>query len=221
MVDPELVKKRVVNQLAWDTRVDANDISVSVEGNTAKITGSVPSFSEMNRAEDIALSTRGVYSVDNNLTVEFPTTFTAPTDSEIESSVRQLLEWNDVVNEDDITVKVDGGLVTLEGTTSSFWEKVNAESETESALGVIDVKSKLAVTPTEKVSDEIIAERIMDRIEQNTLVNIDRVDVKVKNGEVKLSGTVPSWYRWRSVFDAAQYTVGVVDVEDNLRIRPS
>ncbi len=221
MVDSEQIKRRVVDQLTWDARVEASDIKVSVDGNKVNLTGTVPTFSEINTAEDITFSTTGVYSVENNLAVEFPTTFTAPTDSEIRNSVERFLDWNTTVNEDDVSVKVDGGVVKLEGTLSSYWEKVTAESEVQSAPGVIDVKSKLAVVPTEKISDEILAERVVDRIESNTLADIDNIDVKIKDGEVTLSGMVPSWYRWRSVFDAAQYTVGVKDVEDNLKIRPS
>ena len=214
----EQIKQDVTNQLTWDSRVDASDVTVAVEDGEVTISGTVPSYSAFSAARDITSSVRGVTEVTNLLTVKFPTTFVKPTDEDIKNNVMSLLKWNFDVDASDLEVMVENGLVTLEGTVDSYWEKVSAESDAERASGVIDVVSKLAVVPTEKVSDELLAERIMDRIEQNTVADVDQINVEVEDGEVTLSGTVPSWYVWSSVYDAAQYTAGVMDIDDELEI---
>ena len=214
----EQIKQDVTNQLTWDSRVDASDVTVAVEDGEVTISGTVPSYSAFSAARDITSSVRGVTEVTNLLTVKFPTTFVKPTDEDIKNNVMSLLKWNFDVDAYDLEVMVENGLVTLEGTVDSYWEKVSAESDAERASGVIDVVSKLAVVPTEKVSDELLAERIMDRIEQNTVADVDQINVEVEDGEVTLSGTVPSWYVWSSVYDAAQYTAGVMDIDDELEI---
>jgi osmotically-inducible protein OsmY len=217
----EEIKKDVVNQLAWDSRVDASNISVKVEDNEVSLSGTVPFFSEKDNAENIAWAVDGVYSIDNELNVKFPPTFKTPQDDQIEDTVEQFLKWNTTVDESSVSIDVDDGEVTLEGSVPTFWEKLEAEREAQIVRGVKDVKSKIVVAPTEKVGDEILGERVMDRVEQNTLVDVDKVDVKVKDGKVTLSGVVPSWYIWDSVYDAAKNTIGITEIEDKLKIKPS
>lgn len=214
----EQIKQDVTNQLTWDSRVDASDVIIAVEDGEVTISGTVSSYSASSAARDIASSVRGVTEVTNLLTVKFPTTFVKPTDEDIKNNVMSLLKWNFDVVASDLEVMVENGLVTLEGTVDSYWEKVSAESDAERASGVTDLVSKLAVVPTQKISDELLAERIMDRIEQNTVADIDQINLEVEDGQVILTGSVASWYVWSSVYDAAQYTAGVMDIEDQLKI---
>jgi osmotically-inducible protein OsmY len=217
----EQLKQDVTNQLTWDSRVDASDIKVEVDGGVVTLSGSVPSYSASSSAQDVASSVRGVVTVNNLLTVEFPTTYTVPSDEEIQQSVENLLEWDFNVDESDIDITVENGIVTLEGTVDSYWESSSAQSDAERASGVIDVVNKLVVVPTEKISDELLGERIADRIERNTVADLNQISIEVEDGEVTLSGTVPSWYVWSSVYDAVQYTAGVVDIHDELSINYS
>lgn len=218
MATDEILKKRVVDQLAWDTRVDASNIQVSAENGIITLTGTVSSYYQRGISEDIAWAITGVVSVDNSLDVEFAETLSVPSDDEIQSWVEQKLRWNTNIDESAITVNVAGGLVTLEGTVPTFWQYTSAKSEADQTTGVIDVTNKLAVVPTEKVTDKVIGERVMERIEQNTLADIDDLEVKVEDGEVTLYGNIPSWTTWRAVYDAAQFTTGVTGVKDHTKI---
>ncbi len=218
MKTQEEIKQDIVNQLAWDSRVDANNITVRVQDNKATLSGTVSSYLASNAAREIASTVRGIQEVENLITVEFPSTFVAPSDEQIKDNVKQMLRWNYDVDESDIDINVADGHVTLEGTVESFWQKISAESDAERATGVIDVTSKMAVVPTEKISDKMLGERILDRIESNTIADLDAIDVEVEDGEVTLTGSVPSWYVWNSVYDAVQYTTGVTDILDNLEI---
>ncbi len=214
----ESIKRDVVNQLTWDSRVDASDMVVKVDAGTVSLSGSVPSYYARTSAEEIAEKVVGVITVDNNLDVAFPPAFERPTDSELQNSVEKVLIWNSDINESKIDVAVENGIVDIKGTVPSFWQKVMAEQVVKSVKGVIDIRSKLAVVPTDKVADEVVAERVVERIEKNSVANPEEVDVKVRNGEVTLSGQVPSWAVWNSVYDAAKFTFGVTDINDELVI---
>ncbi len=214
----EDIKQDVVDQLATDARVDASDVSVKVDDFVVTLEGTVPSFSAKQAARDVAFSVIGVAAVTNSLTVEFPTTLEVPSDDEVQQAIENLFILNGNIDENDITVEVDAGLVTLDGTVPSFWDKTLAEDEARGVIGVISVTNKLAVVPTEKVSDEIVGDRVMDRIENNTLANMDDVDATVRNGEVTLSGELPSYSVWREVYDATRFTLGVKNVVDNTTI---
>lgn len=218
MKTTEEIKKSVVDQLAWDSRVDASDIRVTAEGMAVTLDGTVPSYSARNAAENVAWSVIGVTGVENNLAVEFPQAFEAPNDAGVKSSVEQLLEWNTAVDESDITVAVNAGIVTLEGTTPTYWEKDRAEGIAQTAAGVLSVVNKLAVVPTEEITDQILAERIMDRISNNTVLGEEDVDVEVVDGRVTLSGVIPSWSEWRAIYNSVQNSIGVVSIEDKTRV---
>jgi len=216
----EQLKKTIVDQLSWDNRVNANDVKVKIDsGRTVKLSGTVSSYTEKITAGDIAWSVIGVNNVDNKIKVEFPAEFTVPSDEDIQSSIKdRLLERTDI-DSIGITVNVSNGLVNLEGSVPTYWQKTSAEDEARLASGVVSVTNKLAVVPTEKVTDEIVGERVISRIADNTVADVDNLDVKVKNGVVTLNGEVINWDTWRSVYNAAQYTTGVVSVDDQLSIK--
>jgi len=55
-------------------------------------------------------------------------------------------------------------------------------------------------------------------VKRNSLVDAETVDVRVVNGVVTLSGSVPNLAARRAARDTAWRTPGVVDVRENLRI---
>lgn len=216
----EEVKTSVVNELNWDTLVDASKVMVQVNNGIVTLTGTVPTNRARSAAGTDALSVLGVLEVENLLTVELPSVPAMPSDETIRSNAEDTLEWNAVVDAANIGVAVDGGVVTLTGTVPTHWEKTEAEEIVGVLRGVILVKNDLAVVPTEDVSDEIIAEEVVDALERNVLVDAEKVDVSVSRGTVTLQGEVPSGAARIAAFRAASRTAGVLFVQNNLKVRP-
>lgn len=213
----EQIKQDVVDQLAWDARVNAADVDVEVRDSRVVLQGTVPSYrSRLAAVEDTEL-VPGVALVDDQLTVRWPPIYT-PTDDEVWDSVDQALRWNPNVDASLLTVAVDAGVVSLDGTVDSLWKKFHAERVALDVPGVIDVENRLAIVPSRKLTDEAIATEIVDALKRNVLVDAERVDVRVSNGVVDLSGSVPNWTALRAARDAALYTAGVIDVRDSLTV---
>lgn len=216
-------KDQIINdikdQLVWDTRVVSTDVNVKVsEDGEATLSGTVPSFSAKRSAEADAWSVWGVTSVENNLKVKYPTTVTLPSDEEIKSNIENVLLWNAAIDSTAIEVSVEAGVATLEGTLDSFWKKLRAEELASDVVGVLSLINNLAVVPTESFVDEDIATDIVDSLQRKSAVNADNVNVRVENGTVTLSGTVPTFTAWSEAYDSARYTAGVTEVEDQLTI---
>jgi len=218
MSTKEKIKKNIVDQLYWDARVDASDIEVTVDDGNVQLKGKVGSLEEKNAAETDAKAVLGVLSVTNDLKVEFAPTIEIPVDVEIADNIRTTLSLNFKIDKTDIDVSVTGGVVTLEGTVSSLWEKARAQYITSTMTGVIDVLNKLKVVPTESVADEVIAEDIVNSLTRNLNVTVDSVNVEVENGIVNLSGTVTDWNAYDAVITTVKNTTGVVDYIDQLQI---
>jgi osmotically-inducible protein OsmY len=214
----ELIKRDVVNHLAWDDRVDASRVTVQVSNGTVTLIGEVPSYFSKSAAKEDAQDILGVIDVINQLSVAYPSTIAIPTDTEIENNIRMKLGANPDINLLDMDVEVNAGTVVLRGTVETYWKKLYAENLIEPEPGVVFIENHLAVVPTENVIDQEIANDIIRSIEAKANVNAENVDVKVTNGNVMLTGMVSNWSARCSVFESALYTAGVVDVDNQLAV---
>ncbi len=139
------IKKVVIDELYWDDRVDASKIMVQVDSGKVVLTGNVPSYMARDRVEAAVLRIRGVTRIENKLTVLY-TGF--PADKEIRFSIQNLITANPELRKEDIRISVVGGVVTLEGSVTSYWKKTQARKVACGAEGVLDVVNRLTVVPT-------------------------------------------------------------------------
>lgn len=216
----EQVKTVIVNRLRRDARVDASNVLVEVNGHIAKLYGTVLSHEARTAAYEKARDTHGVLSVDNQLTVAYPRTVTVPADGEIKANAEKILEWNPDFDAGKIRVNVDMGVLTLTGTVDWYWQARKAERLMGNLKGVLFVKNEMVAVPTEMIADKMIAKDIEDELRCVFLVNAHEVNVKVANGVVTLTGTVGSYNAKWSVYEVVAHTIGVVDVNNKLRVSP-
>lgn len=214
----EETKKRIVNQLFWDSRVDASEITVDFADGRVVLSGIVPSYIVRRAAESDAYIVEGVNRVENKIQVRYPTAAPQPSDSEIRANILNILSWDASIDAGDISVEVDNGVATLLGSVDTYWKKQRAEEQAIDIGGVTRVVNELTVVPTKRLMDQAIADDIVAALDRNALIDTEAVDVKVENGVVTLSGTVPNWNALQGAEEAATFTSGVVDIINNLII---
>jgi osmotically-inducible protein OsmY len=215
----EKIKVDVVDELHWDTRVDASDTKVRVDNGVVTLTGKVPTFGTRTAASEDAWSISGVRQVENRLEVELPEVHPTPRDEEVRSTAESLLAWNPDIDSSNVDIDVEAGIVTLTGTTPTHWEKTRAEDLVTGLRGVLGVRNELAVVPSRSFTDETIAEDIVQAMDRNLLVDPSQVDVTVTDGIVSLHGDVPSVAARTAAYQAASRTPGVVDVDNELSLQ--
>lgn len=213
------IRNDIKSQLEWDLRVDADKINVKVNSGKVTLKGTVDSYRAFQAAEEDAWDVTGVITVDNDLIIKYPSTVKFPSDREIKTNIENMLLWNNNLDSTDIKVRVDNGIVTLRGSVDSYWGKLKAEDIAEDANGILMVSNLLAVVPTNDYADEILAREIINAIDRNYHVSAESINVKVKNGVVAMSGTVPNWTAREAAYDAARYNPGVIDVKERIDIR--
>jgi len=215
----ESIKMRVVQQLYWDSRVDGSKINVTVHDGAVTLAGAASSFLERKAAFEDAWAIRGVLSVDNQIQVTAAPAAPVRTDSEIQANVEKILEWNPILDASQIKVSVSSSIVVLEGVVDSTWKKLYAEDLAAMVSGVFRVTNNVAVVPGKSVVDEGIAKDIVEALERSSAVDARSIGVKVENGLVTLTGTVPHWGAKTAAFFTALHTNGVIHVDDRLTVK--
>lgn len=140
------IAEDIRNALLRDPYVDRFEITVTVVDGTAFLYGTVDTYFERNRADDLASRVFGVVDVTNHLRVDFDTSYTydpyvddayvgqdalagyerrAPlkTDAEIKGAIDSQLWWSPFVNSENVTISVTNGIATLTGTVGSWSER--------------------------------------------------------------------------------------------------
>jgi osmotically-inducible protein OsmY len=215
----EQIKKAVVDMLYWDTRVDSSDIHIEVTDGIVTLKGTVPSYAAKEAALFDVWKIPGVKQVNNSSSVKFPSSTKLLTDSQIEESIKRQLEWNDSTSRENIQVKVNKGEVVLEGHVDAYWKISRAQQLASGIIGVTDIDNKLAVVPTEEITDQVIATDIVNAIDRSYLLNAEDIDVKVKDGIVTLSGNLATRASCDSALEFAYNTHGVRDVKNRLHVK--
>ena len=144
------------------------------------------------------------------------------TDSEIRRDVEAELQWWPDIDETDIAVKVNGGVVTLTGYVPTLPERYRAEAAVKRVAGVSAVANDLAVRvplggrPTDpEIARGAVAalQRVLPRVAEN-------IKALVHEGHVALEGTL----EWQFERERAERSVrgvhGVISVRNSIRLEP-
>ncbi len=122
----------------------------------------------------------------------------------------------------EIGIEVDGGVVTLTGTVSSYPKLLAAADVAASIAGVRGVANELLVrTPGIGLpGDADIAAAVSNAFRVDPDVNEEAIEVIVRDGEVALKGTVKYWYQRKAALASAHRIRGVVTVKDQITVIP-
>jgi len=216
----EQIARDIREQLAFNKRLDGSDLQVDVSNGHVALSGAVPSYPARTAAEKDARIISGVQSVENGIRVEPPTEQPAvPTDGEIQAAVERLLVQAPDVNIRDLSLSVNSGEVVLEGSVDHLWKKLRAGEVAGMAAGVRAIHDHLVVVPSDSVMDRVIGEGIEAALDRMEPVEAEAVDVEVKDGVVRLTGSVPNQTSLISAEEAARHSEGVIEIYNELRVQ--
>jgi osmotically-inducible protein OsmY len=207
------ITSAVETALLFDEAVSSHLIDVSTADGVVTLSGSVDNVLAEDRAVKIAGTVKGVRSVIDKLIVA---ALPRP-DSELKGDVEKALLSDPATDSFQIRVKVKDGVVTLAGTVESWAEKKLTEKVAKGVRGVKAVENKISVNYAEDRSDTEIEADIARRLQTDVMVNSDLIDLKVKDGNVKLSGVVGSAAEQRRAVSDAR-VAGVESVKADFNI---
>lgn len=136
------IREAIEQGLRWSPDVGEENINVVVDSSVVVLEGTVASYWEKDRAEDIAMNRIGVIEVRNRLAV-------VPTKTEHDRAVAESIESAFArsfhIDEDAIDVKVADGDVTLTGEVSDTRAFNEAADLVRITAGVVSIDNQLTV----------------------------------------------------------------------------
>ena len=209
------IQKDVKEELKWEPSLSKDDIKVSVNNCIVTLSGNVDAYYKKNKALKAANRVIGVKSVIEKLDVRLPSAI-SKTDSEIEDAVLNELKWHSSVLEDKIKVKVNNGIVTLNGDVEWDFQRMAIRNSIENITGVKGIVNNLKVVP--KLTASEIKQKINAAFHRNATIDAGKINVETTGNKVTLTGKVKSWMEKNEAENTAWLAPGVERVENKIEI---
>jgi len=209
------IQKDVIEELNWEPFLEATQIGVTVKNGIVTLSGTVDSYLKKSIAENAARRVGGVKAVAEDIEIKYSDSLTK-NDSEIAEAIINALKWHSAINENKINVKVENGVVTLNGGVEWEYQRSAAVSQIENLVGVRRIINNIEVKGSQPVKD--IKERIREALHRSASIDAEKIDVKTKGDTVTLSGTVRSWTEREDAENAVWSAPGIINVVNNLEI---
>ena len=210
------VQRDILDELAWEPRVDAADIGVSVEDGVVILNGRAKSLIEKWVAERVAQRVEGVRAVTDQLVVKLPGD-SQYGDADIAHAAANALDWNVSVPRSRIKLVVEQGCIALKGNVDYHYQKEAAEDAIRGLRGVKGVRNTIVVTPP-SISPGNIKQKIEKALERAAQVDAQKIVVETEGGKVILHGDVRTWAEREEAERATWAAPGVFAIENDIRI---
>lgn len=207
------IQEDVIEQLKWEPFLNSAEIGVAVKNGIVTLSGIVDTYSKKITAEDAAKKIAGVKAVAENIQVGISPAY-RKTDAEIADAVLFALKWNANIPNDRIKVKVEDGVVSLEGELEWEFQRSEARHAVERLAGVRSLNNLIKIRPTLKPDN--IKEKITAAFIRTATIDSEKIKVEIVDSKVVLKGTVRSMAEHDDAENAAWAAPGVTLVENDL-----
>jgi osmotically-inducible protein OsmY len=143
-------------------------------------------------------------------------------DSDIRRDVEDELRWDPDIDDTDIAVNVNNGIVTLAGFIRSYVQKYQAETAAKRVAGAVGVVNDIEVRLPdidERPDPEIVRDAIA-RIKSELPYSWDGIRVIARNGWLTLEGEVEWNYQRQRAEEAVRRVRGIKGVTNDIIVKP-
>jgi VCBS repeat-containing protein len=205
-----LLQENVLAEISFDPSINASDIGITVTKGVVTLRGSVASYAPKVLVEQAAKRVSGVHAFTEELTVDIPELHRRD-DRDIAAAVLFALKWDVTVDQESVMVKVENGVVTLEGQAEWQYQINSATSAVQYLTGVLAVVNRMTIRARGVTTSDILAQLELT-FKRSAEIDADRIKIEVKDSNVTLRGTVHSWTEHDDATRAAYSLPGVLGV---------
>jgi osmotically-inducible protein OsmY len=211
----ERIREDVVKHLHWQPGLDIKELEVTVHNGIASLCGTVGSSFDKLRAEMATREVKGVLALVVELKVAIKYGYER-TDDELAEAVLLVLKNNTAVPYEQIRVKVEQGVVTLEGHVEWEFQRNATAKAVIYIRGVREVISLILVSPKIMIRD--VWSEISSALHRTASIDAERIHITVDGSHITLRGKVRSSAEKEDAEHAAWCTPGVTHVDSFLQV---
>jgi osmotically-inducible protein OsmY len=143
------------------------------------------------------------------------------TDEILQKNVQDALKFEPQLQAAEIGVIAKNGIVTLTGTVDNYYKKNEVENAIKKVSGVKAIVEKIQIKTADSkdITDNIIAERILNVFKSDFSIPHEKIKLKVEKGWVTLEGNVNWKYQKEASKSAVTALMGVRGVTNNIKTR--
>jgi len=146
------------------------------------------------------------------------TSTSSPSDAELAAKVLGAIGDDSRVDQTEVSVRVEGGLVYLTGMVDSAAERRAAQEDVESVVTRDKIIDTLTLRNYVPRTDEELSAAVRHAMKRDIAVDADDVLVESSDGAVILFGHVNSNAQKLAIESIAWWTPGVTDVRSRLQV---
>jgi osmotically-inducible protein OsmY len=203
------MRDTVLQQLAWDSQVDASGIGVTATDGAVTMTGFIDSYAGKLAAERAAKRVHGVRAVANDIQVRVRLD---RTDADIAADAARALNLRATLP--NVQAVVHSGHLTLTGTVLTLFQQAVAEKAVRNISGIKGIVNRVEVTPLASVRD--VRRHIVRALHRDADVDARGIEVTVSGSKVTLTGHVGSWHERESAERAAMHATNITKVDNRI-----
>jgi osmotically-inducible protein OsmY len=144
------------------------------------------------------------------------------TNEVLQKDVQDAIKWEPLLNAAEIGVTVKDGMVTLTGMVDNYEKKEEAEKAAKRVAGVKAVIEEIKVQSfscLNKKTDGEIGAEVLNALKSSGQIPNDKIQVKVENGWVTLSGQLDWNYQKEAARDVISHLDNVKWITNSISIK--
>jgi len=138
------------------------------------------------------------------------------TDAELAEAIVSSLKWHSALNEEKIKIKVEDGVVTLDGEVNWEFQRNSAVTQIQNTLGVKRIINNITIKSS--IVPKELKQKVSSAFHRSATLDSEKIDIEVQGSKVILKGKVRSWAEKNDAENAVWAAPGVNKVENNLEI---
>lgn len=179
------------------------------------LSGFVDTYYKKIKAEDAVKKVVGVKALAEGLQVG-NSSFYQKSDSDIAEAVLFALQQHTSVPHENVKVKVEDGIVTLEGQVDWNYQRKLAEQAIEGLAGIRAIVNNIAIYSV--TTGDNVKKRITDAFKRHAVLDASKLKAEVVGTKVILRGAVRSYAEKEDAELAAYSAPGIFEIENRIII---